>query len=165
MKGMPRRQKKTKAEISAEQFFPVEPADIKYAVEKPHKQPDLVLLTKVEQAGKQIVKKTRKIRSKRSVKKLSKAKKDFIPKKISLKKDGYELIITEKPQAALKIASALGKSIQRNIGSVPYYEVDRNGKKIIVACAVGHLFTLTQASPGSGIPVFDIKWVPNYRVR
>ena len=34
--------------------------------------------------------------------------KEFIPKKINLKEGGYELIITEKPQAALKIASFLG---------------------------------------------------------
>ena len=82
--------------------------------------------------------------------------------KISLKKNGYELIITEKPQAATKIASALGKPIQRINNKVSYYEVNREGKKIFVACAVGHLFTLTQSSPGSAVPTFDIKWVPNY---
>ena len=51
------------------------------------------------------------------------------------------------------------------VSGVPYYEVDRKGKKIIVACAVGHLFTLKQNTPGSTIPVFDISWVPNYMVR
>ncbi|NCN86540.1 DNA topoisomerase I [archaeon] len=83
--------------------------------------------------------------------------------KILLKKDGYELIITEKPQAALKIASALGNATKRELTrGVPYYEVSRNGKKIIVACAVGHLFTLKQMSPGSNVPTFDIDWVPNF---
>ena len=48
---------------------------------------------------------------------------------------------------------------------MPYYEVSRQGKKIIVACAVGHLFTLAQKQNGSGIPVFDIRWVPNYMAR
>lgn len=82
-----------------------------------------------------------------------------------MKQEGYELIITEKPQAALKIAEALGKSVKRDSHGVPYYEVDRKGKEIIVACAVGHLFTLSQISPRSTGPVFEIKWVPNYLVR
>ena len=86
----------------------------------------------------------------------------FTPPKILLKKNGYELIITEKPQAALKIASSLGKATANSLNKVPYYEVDRNGKKLIVACAVGHLFTLKQLSKGSSFPVFDIEWAPNY---
>ncbi|OGJ17066.1 DNA topoisomerase I [Candidatus Pacearchaeota archaeon RBG_13_33_26] len=75
------------------------------------------------------------------------------------------MIITEKPQAALKIASALGSSEKRNLYGIPYYELNKNGNRIIVACAVGHLFTLTQTEKNSGFPVFDIKWVPNYLVR
>ena len=82
-----------------------------------------------------------------------------------MKKNGYELIITEKPQAAMKIASALGKPIKNNFQRVPYYEINRQGKKIVVACAVGHLFTLKQNTPGSGVPVFDISWVPNFIAR
>ncbi|MFA5953084.1 MAG: DNA topoisomerase I [Candidatus Pacearchaeota archaeon] len=85
--------------------------------------------------------------------------------KTILKKDGYELVITEKPQAASKIASALGSYSKQNLKGVPYYEVDRNGKKIIVACAVGHLFTLKQNNPSSGVPVFDISWTPNFKAR
>lgn len=165
---MQKKQKKTRAETSAEQFFPLEQRDVKYAVEKPYKQLDPSSLIKIEKEGKPIVKKTSKTR-KKSVKskktKRAKTKTEYKPEKVSLKKDGYELVITEKPQAALKIASALGKATQRNIGNVSYYEVDRHGKKIVVACAVGHLFTLTQVSPRSGTPVFDIKWVPNYMVR
>ena len=84
--------------------------------------------------------------------------KTFEPEKISLRKDGYELIITEKPQAAMKIASALGRSEKKNFGSIPFYEVDRNGKTIFVACAVGHLFTLSQNTQGSSVPIFDISW-------
>src|SRR3989337_2031629 len=162
---MPRKQRKTRAEASAEQFFPVEPKDIKYAVEKPYKQPDLTSLVKIEKQGEAAAKKTPKKRLRNGKIKTKAAKKEYVPQRVYLKKDGYELIITEKPQAALKISSVLGKSVQRNIGSVPYYEVDRNGKKIVVACAVGHLFSLAQVSQRSGIPVFDIKWVPNYMVR
>ena len=86
----------------------------------------------------------------------------YIAPKITLKKGGYELIITEKPQAAAKIATALGDATQRMENKVSYYEVDRNGQKIIVACAVGHLFTLKQNVPGTIVPIFDVSWVPNY---
>ena len=174
---MARKQKKTRAETSAEDFFPVEQRDIKYAVEKIEKiiEPEI---EKIEQVGKKIIdkitgknKKTAKKRGdqKSSVKtKARKATKkaiDYEPAKTKLKSDGYELVITEKPQAAMKIASALGDSTARNVHGVPYYEVSRQGKKIVVACAVGHLFTLAQKQNGSGIPVFDIKWVPNYMAR
>lgn len=91
--------------------------------------------------------------------------KTFSPKKISLNPEGYELIITEKPQAAAKIASALGKETKNNIKGIPYYTINRQGKKLVVAPAVGHLFTLKQNSQGQEFPVFDISWVPNYFVR
>ena len=102
---------------------------------------------------------------KKSAKKTTTKSEEYSVPKILLKKQGYELIITEKPQAALKIASALGNATKRDINKVPYYEVDRQGKKIIVACAVGHLFTLKQMGPGSVVPTFDIDWAPNYMVR
>jgi len=173
---MPKKQKKTRAESSAEDFFPVEQRDVKYAVEKQYKTIEPSTLTKIEKQGEIISKEPKKkgkvrkksVRGKpKKTKKIIKKAIDYAPPKTKLKSGGYELIITEKPQAALKISSALGKSIQRSVGSVPYYELTRQdtGKKIVVACAVGHLFTLTQKQNGSGIPVFDIKWVPNYMVR
>lgn len=109
---------------------------------------------------------TKKKTVKKKAKKTTMKQEKYTPPKILLKKNGYELIITEKPQAALKIANALGVSTKREIvRSVPYYEVDRNGTKIIVACAVGHLFTLKQNTKGSTVPTFDISWVPNYLVK
>ena len=151
---MPRKIKKTKEEKIAENFFPIHPDDSKQTIEKKYKKPDRKSLEKVEKASKR-KKKTTKLRT----------KKEFKIPKIKLKPKGYELIITEKPQAALKIASSLGKSTKKSDRNIPYYEVERNGKKILVACAVGHLFTLKQNIPGSKIPVFDIMWVPNYFVR
>src|SRR3989344_3192072 len=118
----------------------------------------------VEKGTIKIIKKTKKrIKTEKKPRGIRKTKdKTFSPQKIELKQSGYELIITEKPQAALKIANALGKAVGKEIRGVPYYEVDRNGKKIIVACAVGHLFTLKQNNPGPKLPAFDISWVPNY---
>lgn len=73
-----------------------------------------------------------------------------------------ELIITEKPQASKKIAEALadGKAVKKSENKVPYYLITHKNKDIIVGCAVGHLFTLTETNKnGWTYPVFDIKWV------
>ncbi len=80
-------------------------------------------------------------------------------------KEKIELIITEKPAAAAKIAAALGKAEKRSLGGVAYYEIKKAGKRILVGCAVGHLFSLKQAEKSSGWPIFDIEWKPNYEVR
>ncbi len=74
----------------------------------------------------------------------------------------YELIITEKPNAASKIAAALadGKPLKKNEKGVPYYDITHGNKDIIVACAVGHLYTLAEKEKKKGwtYPVFDIEW-------
>ena len=59
---------------------------------------------------------------------------------------GYELIITEKPNAALKIANALasGKPIKKSVKGVSYYEITHGNKDIVVGCAVGHLYTVAE---------------------
>src|SRR3989344_4705225 len=75
----------------------------------------------------------------------------------------YELVITEKPAAANKIAEALadGKPIKENIGGVPYYKITHGKKDIVVACAVGHLYGLAEkVKKGWVFPVFDIEWKP-----
>ncbi|MBO8173880.1 MAG: DNA topoisomerase I [Thermococcus sp.] len=74
------------------------------------------------------------------------------------------LIIAEKPNVAKKIAYALaeGKPIRKTLYGVPYYELTRDGKKIIVAPAVGHLYTLAPKTKTYGYPIFDIEWVPVY---
>jgi len=163
---------KTKEEKTAENYFPVDKDDIEYATEKEVKTPISDFKQTIE---KRYTKPTRdsletmeKIKSPRKKatrirKKTEKTiTKKFTPPKIKLKEKGYELIITEKPQAASKIAQALGKTTQKVHNKISYYEVNREGKQIIVACAVGHLLTLKQNIPGSSIPIFDISWVPNY---
>lgn len=80
------------------------------------------------------------------------------------KKGNYELIITEKPAAMAKIAISLSSSARKyNLQGIPYYELEREGKKIIVVCAVGHLFTLTTKE--KGFPIFNVEWEPNFKVR
>ena len=81
---------------------------------------------------------------------------------IEAKKEGYELIITEKPQAAMKIAFALADSApeRKDMGKVSYYEISHNGKEIVIVCAVGHLFGLKGI--GKGWPIFEMEWRPAY---
>ncbi len=174
--------KKTKEEKSSEEFFPVDQDDLKRTVEKKVRDASINIAELAKSTTEKTYKgpqrapkekvtpiKTKRPRSrKKFTKKTSRAKlakKEWKVPKISLKKGGYELIITEKPQAASKIAQALGKARTISNRGVNYYELDRNGKKIVVVCAVGHLFTLAQKSKGSDFPVFDISWEPNYLAR
>jgi len=93
-----------------------------------------------------------------SMPRTAKAKKEKKPSA----KGGYILIITEKPQAAMKIASSLGNPRSLSENGAPYYELEREGKKIVVACAVGHLFALKQDAGEKGWPVYKISWVPGF---
>ena len=81
----------------------------------------------------------------------------------------YELIIAEKPQAAKKIAEALADKTAKKEAKkkVPYYTLKHNGKEIVVACAVGHIYGLAQKVEGKKkwtYPVFNIEWVPSYSI-
>lgn len=82
-------------------------------------------------------------------------------------KEKYELIICEKPNQAAKVAEALAdkKPVKKNISKVPYYELEHNGKKIVVGCAVGHLYTLAEKDKKAwSYPIFNFEWKPNYQV-
>ncbi len=79
-----------------------------------------------------------------------------------------ELIITEKPSTAQKIAAALsdGKAEKKTyMRKIPYYELKHGKKKIYVVCAVGHLYHLAEANKkGWTYPVFDLEWKPTFEV-
>lgn len=79
--------------------------------------------------------------------------------------EGYTLIITEKPDAANRIAAALdesGKPKKTVSGGVPYYQACRNGE-IVVVPALGHLYTVANLQKKSVYPVFDYQWVPRFQ--
>jgi DNA topoisomerase-1 len=77
----------------------------------------------------------------------------------------YTLIITEKPDAARRIAQALdvkGKPQEIRENGVPYFIANRD-REIVVVPAIGHLYTVTQEDGRRGeYPVFNFKWVPRY---
>lgn len=94
----------------------------------------------------------------------SKAFKDNLTSRES-RLENYTLIITEKPDAAERIAMALDTSgkAQRSVDAgVPYYHADRNGE-IIVVPALGHLYTVAGIKKEKNYPVFDYQWVPRHQ--
>lgn len=77
----------------------------------------------------------------------------------------YELIISEKPQAAEKIANSLTDTkVVKSREKVNYFTLTRNGKKIIVASAVGHLYGLGEKGGESWeYPIFETEWKATYK--
>jgi len=90
------------------------------------------------------------------------AKKAVKPKNVTTKTSTgrYELIICEKPSTAEKIAHALadGKPTRHAEEKVSVYELTHNGRPIMVASAVGHLFTVAEKDKSFKYPVFDVEW-------
>lgn len=79
-----------------------------------------------------------------------------------MRDSGYVLVIAEKPKAADKIAAALNLSIKKVINGVRVWGGFFDGRRFLVAPAVGHLFSLDTEE--SGFPVFTYKWVPRWLV-
>lgn len=79
----------------------------------------------------------------------------------------YQLIITEKPSSSLKIANALAdnKVTKKKTKKITYYELTHKGKKIVVVCAVGHLYNLAEKDKKKWhYPIFDIEWKESYKI-
>ncbi len=79
----------------------------------------------------------------------------------------YQLIITEKPKAAQKIAAALadGKPIKESYQGVPFYKITKGKTDIVVGSAVGHLFVLSEKEGNTWkYPVFEVEWKPTYEI-
>jgi DNA topoisomerase I len=78
----------------------------------------------------------------------------------------YTLIVTEKPDAASRIALALdaaGKPKRMRESGVPYYEAQRD-RKIVVVPAFGHLYTVAaDATDRKSYPLLKYTWVPRYQ--
>jgi DNA topoisomerase-1 len=77
------------------------------------------------------------------------------------------MVLTEKPTAAKKIATALDVTkspIEIKKGKVAYYECRRGNDELVVVYALGHLFELQQVEKGWTYPRLESKWVPKYEV-
>ena len=80
----------------------------------------------------------------------------------------YTLIICEKPSAAKKMAESLADTTpkkQTYLKKIPYYELKHKKKDIVVACAVGHLYTVAEKDKkGWKYPVFDMEWRASFEI-
>ncbi len=146
--------------MAVESFL--KPTDAKLTIEKPVKEkPKLKDLITIESPGRPTpasqLEETPKKKKYPVRKKPTSNNVEDITKKDSI------LIITEKPQAANKIAYALSDYPSKHSeNNVPYYELTRNNEKILVASAVGHLFNLTYKKGQRGWPIFELEWEPSY---
>lgn len=81
---------------------------------------------------------------------------------------GYTLIISEKSEAARRIASALddkGIPDELKVYGISYYSAISGGKQLIIAPAVGHLYTIAPDRKGRNFyPVFDVHWASAHSV-
>jgi len=77
----------------------------------------------------------------------------------------YTLIVTEKPDAAQRIAEALdlkGKPKKAEDKTVPYFMANRD-KPLVVVPALGHLYTVVhEHGRRNYYPVFNFKWAPRH---
>lgn len=75
----------------------------------------------------------------------------------------YALTICEKPDAARKIAHAIGSEECRTVrvGGVEFH-VANDGKRTYVVCsALGHMYTIEDLTANRKVyPVFDVEWIP-----
>ena len=81
----------------------------------------------------------------------------------SIPQSSYTLVVCEKPDAARRIAHALGNSSLKEIrGQPPVFSVtDCNNQQFVVCSAIGHLYGLADAKRNRSVyPVFDVKWAP-----
>lgn len=89
---------------------------------------------------------------------------------VVLPSDNYAMIITEKPTAAERIASALSDEsgfTKREKNRISYYEHKFDGKRFITVPAIGHLYTVAARSlvlTRDVYPIFNLSWLPKYKV-
>jgi len=80
---------------------------------------------------------------------------------------GYLLVVCEKPDAARRVASALGGAVkaERVDDGVVVYKVDGARGRYVVCAASGHLYTVWDVDEKkSGYPVLDVSWYPLHAV-
>lgn len=81
---------------------------------------------------------------------------------------GYTLVIAEKPDAARRIARALGNSVRFEVDRVEAHDVKDsfNGMHFVVCSAAGHLYGISDdLSSRSNYPVFNTRWIALNEIR
>jgi DNA topoisomerase-1 len=73
----------------------------------------------------------------------------------------YTLVVCEKPDAARRIAHALGSATESKPAGVSVFDVSHSGIQYKVCSASGHLYGITDATKNRSVyPVLDLEWAP-----
>ncbi len=72
----------------------------------------------------------------------------------------YSLVVAEKPDAAARITTALGRNSTK-VERCPEYSICLGKTNYVIVPASGHIFSLAPAYPKRDVyPVLDLRWVP-----
>jgi DNA topoisomerase-1 len=73
----------------------------------------------------------------------------------------YTLVICEKPDAAKRIAQAIGASTESRAGGISIFDVKKDGQHYKICTALGHLYGLADITKNRRVyPVLDLEWMP-----
>lgn len=73
----------------------------------------------------------------------------------------YTLVVCEKPDAARRIAQALGDPRESRPAGVSVFDVTNDGRRYKVCSALGHLYGLADSTKNRSVyPVLDLEWAP-----
>jgi len=73
----------------------------------------------------------------------------------------YTLVVCEKPDAARRIAQALGRSVETRPAGISVFDVTSRSDHYKVCTALGHLYGLADATKNRSVyPVLDLEWAP-----
>ena len=73
----------------------------------------------------------------------------------------YTLVVCEKPDAARRIAQALGDPTESRPAGISVFDVTSGGRHYKVCTAFGHLYGLIDVTKNRTVyPVFDLEWAP-----
>ncbi|HEX2557012.1 MAG TPA: DNA topoisomerase, partial [Nitrososphaera sp.] len=73
----------------------------------------------------------------------------------------YTLVVCEKPDAARRIAQALGSPAETRPGGISVFDVTSGNHHYKVCTALGHLYGLADATKNRSVyPVLDLEWAP-----
>jgi DNA topoisomerase-1 len=73
----------------------------------------------------------------------------------------YTLVVCEKPDAARRIAQALGDPKESRPAGISVFDVMNNDRHYKVCTALGHLYGLADVTKNRSVyPVLDLEWVP-----
>ena len=76
----------------------------------------------------------------------------------------YTLVVCEKPDAARRIAQALGDARESRPAGISVFDVTSDGRRYKVCTALGHLYGVADTTRNRSVyPVLDLEWAPNVK--